>query len=81
VSTTVEAIESIRRRRRPHRRRRTALDYEPDLEALAMPAVTLFWTDLVQDDTTTGPSTDNRWTWDVNVYVPPRSAGRTRSRR
>lgn len=49
---------------------RQALDYEPDIdEPLELPAITLFWTDVSQDNTTTGPDTDNSWSWDVNVYT------------
>jgi hypothetical protein len=50
---------------------RTALDHEPDSgTVMDLPAVTMWWTDVSQDDTETGPYTDNVWGWDINLYVP-----------
>jgi hypothetical protein len=72
VSTTVEALEeafAAAVRRIPEVRE--AYDHEPDLtQGMALPAVTMLWTDLVQDDVDTGPYTQNQWGWDVTVYVP-----------
>lgn len=50
---------------------RQAVDHEPDIAVgLELPAVTLWWVGIGQDDVETGPRTDNTWTWEVNVYTP-----------
>jgi hypothetical protein len=46
----------------------TTVDHEPQTLP-RLPCVTLLWVGLSQDDVETGPRTENRWTWRINLYL------------
>jgi hypothetical protein len=50
---------------------RTGLDYEPEKfgGSIELPAIALLWTGFTQVDESTGPATQNGWSWQVNLYV------------
>jgi hypothetical protein len=46
----------------------SSVDHEPK-NLPRMPCVTMLWVGLAQDDLETGPRTENRWTWRINLYI------------